>query len=185
MFDSLVSSIENAFVQFSFRRLVYMIFLFAVVISTCVVLNELTGYTLYSRMEKKISALERLQELREKGVEQSMELNPIYQSVVGDIQQKPWEQVSIHFTFDPVIKFLSATLVPFLFIFIGFFNILRGDEAVSRTVAGAMLLTILLGLPAVLIPTWQNPWYNASVYFIIQIILMFLMLKYSSSLKQT
>jgi hypothetical protein len=183
MLDSLVSSIENAFIQFSFRRLLYILFLFVVILSAVFAFNEMTGYTLYSRINNKINALERLQALEEKNIGQSAELGPIYQSIVEELNQKPWQPLSLHITFDPAIKFLAATLIPFIFVFVGLFKILRGDKDGSRTLGGALLVTLMLGLPAVLIPTWRTAWYNAGIYFVIQIVLIVFTLKYSGSSK--
>jgi hypothetical protein len=143
----------------------------------------MTGYTLYSRINNKINALERLQALEEKNIEQSAELSPIYQSIVEELNQKPWQPFSLHITFDPAIKFLAATLIPFIFVFVGLFKILRGDKDGSRTLGGALLVTLVLGPPAVLIPTWRTAWYNAGIYFAIQIVLIVFTLKYSDSSK--
>jgi len=66
MLDSLFSSIENAFVQPSFKRLLYIFFLLLIVLSFLFIFNELTGYTLYSRVDKRITVLKGYRHLKKR-----------------------------------------------------------------------------------------------------------------------
>lgn len=184
MLDSLVSSIENAFVQPSFKRLLYILFLLLIVISSAVVFNETTGYTLYSRVDKRIAALERLQALEEKNIKQSPELGSIYQSILDEMEPKPWQPISLHLSYDPLIKFLSATLVPFVFVLVSLFRWLRGNKEWGQTLAGALLTTVLLGAPAIIIPNWGTAWTNAAAYFMFQIGFLIFVVRYSNPSKQ-
>lgn len=68
MLDTLVQSIENTFVQFSLRRLLYIAFLLVVALGGLFIFDRVTGYSSHKKLEMRLLALERLSVLEAKGV---------------------------------------------------------------------------------------------------------------------
>jgi hypothetical protein len=175
MFDSLIQSIENTFVQFSFRRLLYVVFLLALVLSALYVFNEVTGYSFYQRLDRRISAMERLRALETGGIEQSKELGPLYRSVTSSLREQPRSRVFGGIDAQPLIKFVAASLIPLIFIFVSLANRARGDPSWSDMFVGAIMFTLLFGLPGLFLPTLRSVWVNAGLYLIAQMVLLWLL----------
>jgi len=89
MLDTLVSSVENTFVQFSIRRLMYITFLLVVVLGGAYVFDRETGYSSQRRLDARLSALERLNTLESRGIRNSPTLAPLYAATIALIQDQP------------------------------------------------------------------------------------------------
>src|SRR5687768_14744441 len=89
MLDTLVQSIENIFVQFSLRRLLYIAFLLVVVLGGLFIFDRATGYSARKKLEMRLTALERLSVLETNGVAVSPSLGPLYTSTVVQLRDAP------------------------------------------------------------------------------------------------
>jgi hypothetical protein len=172
MLDSLIQSIENAFIQFSFRRLLYVLFVLAVVLSTAYAWNELTGYTYYFRLEKQVTLLERLNALERNQVSSSPTLAPLYTALVKQLLLAKKEPFAFHFDVVPIAKFFAAAVIPFIFVFVAMIQKVRGAPDWSDMLVGALTMTLLLGIPAALSPTFGSLLLTAVVYFVAQVVLL-------------
>jgi len=172
MIDTLIKSIEDTFVQFTFRRLLYVLFLLALVCGALYVFDQSTGYTFYSRLDKRIEALEKLQAIESRGFRQSSDLDSIYQSIIVELRDHPPSPLRLHIGTDPFVKFFAAALVPFVFIIVGVFKMVRREPDGSTLFAGALAFTLILGLPAIFIPTMSSIWLNVATYGIVQAVVV-------------
>ena len=181
MLDSLIQSVENAFVQFSFRRLLYVVFILAIVPGGLYVLNEMTGYTVYRRVDSQIDALQRLHALEKGGIRQSPALAPIFQMVVRELGSQPVHPFNYEFRPDPLLKFLGASLVPLIFVPVGLLQLLRREPEGSSMLTGAVAATFIFGVPALFVPTWRSPWATAGALFVLQVVLVTLFVRWNNA----
>lgn len=172
MLEALVRSIENTFVQFSYRRLLYVIFLTAILGFGFYVFNELTGYTYFSRLDKQINVLDRLLQLEKSGVSGSADLAPLYDSLLASARSLNSRPFDIHFPAEPFVKFLAAAWLPVVFIVAGLFQMLKRKPEGGLLFGGALILTLLLGLPAVLLPTWHSLGRTVVLFTVAQVVVI-------------
>mgnify|MGYP001217516987 CR=1 FL=1 len=169
MLDSLVSSIEKAFVEFSARRLVYVVFLFAIAFGGLWLFNRATGYGPFTRLERQVSTLERLQTLEAKGIDRSAALSPLYRETVRQLSLAQAAPIAPQFDPEPVVKVAAATAIPLLFVLVGVLQILAGKSEAVGVAGGAMVFAILLGVPSLFVPTlWGSLKVTALVIFGVQ-----------------
>jgi hypothetical protein len=176
MLDRTFQLLEHTFAQLSFGRLVFLV---SVLLLFLYVYDNSTGYGFYSRIEKRISALERLYALKQSHVDSTEGLSRVYASIVNELNERP--SVSpINWSYEPIFKFLAAAFLPIIFVIIGLVKLLIRQEDGPSIFGGAVIITALLGIPAVLIPTWSSLWLNIIVYSTVQIILMVVLSKYGN-----
>ena len=125
MFDTLIKSIEEVFVQFSFRRLLYILFLIFIVVSSLHVFDQLTGYTRFLRIDKRLTILERLHTLEEKGIQKSEQLKNVYDEIIAELHQQPFSPFDFQLNYEPIIKFLSSTWIILLIVIYGAIRMIR------------------------------------------------------------
>jgi hypothetical protein len=118
-------------------------------------------------------------------IKQSKDLAPIFDSVLVELKQPQPELFSLHISYEPIIKFFAAALVPFIFVIAGMINLLRKQPGASGMFVGALFLTLIIGIPAILIPNWNSAWVNAGIYAILQFVVMIiLILKYGQQINR-
>lgn len=177
MLGSLFTSLENTFVQFSFRRLLYVLFLVSIAYLTFYLYDQSTGYTYYTRLHSRITALERLVVLESQSILESEELSKIYTEILNEVKSKPESALAFHLDYAPFIRFISATVFILVFVIVGIFQMLKGDPSGANTFGGALVMTFLIGVPALLIPPWAKLWIEAGAYFIVQIVIITIIYK--------
>ena len=152
MFEPLVESVEASFEKFSIGRILYLVFLIGLGSLAFYVFNETTGYGVYTRLDKQISALERLHALEQKGIAKSPQLAPLYRNTVRILE--PVGSVASHYVFDsdPLIKLLAAAGIPLGFALSGLIQLLRGRSESGSMFGGAIVTALILGLPAIFVP---------------------------------
>lgn len=152
MFEAIVESVEKSFERFSVGRVLYLVFLVAVVVGGLYAYDRATGFSRYSQVEKRIVALERLRALEERGIEKSGRLAPIYHDTVTLLREKPESYV---YVFDPapLVKVLSAAAIPLLFAVGALLQVVRGKADSMNMFLGSSVAAIFLGVPALFVPT--------------------------------
>src|SRR5260221_10621156 len=179
MFDTLIRSVENMFVQFSIPRVLYVLFLITVAVVSLYIFDNKTGYTRYARIEREVSTIERLQALKEKNIDSTAELSDLYHSVVEEL--KEGSPGIFKFTWsEPTVKFLAATLFPLIIAIVGLVKALNREAKAGSIFGGALIITLALGIPAVLVPTLENVWVNVAIYIAIQAGILFVIYKQGS-----
>lgn len=178
MLDTLVQSIENTFVQFSIRRLLYVAFLLAVTLGGLFTFDRTTGYSAQKKLEMRLSALERLSTLEAKGVQASSTLGPLYAATVAELRNAPTPAIVWRFDVEPLVKFIAAALIPLLFVIWGLLSMARGTAGAGSTFGGALVATIVMGVPAVFLPTVGSLKATAFFIFVVQALLMWSMVRF-------
>ncbi|HKQ06796.1 MAG TPA: hypothetical protein VJ464_16800 [Blastocatellia bacterium] len=180
MIGAIIESLEKSFGQSKPGRLLYVFFLLVLTGIGLYIYNRATGYTYYIEIDKRISALERLQALEEKQVPNSPSLGPIYNAIITELNPPIREATRpkkslLAFESEELIKFFGATFTFILLFFVFLFETLRGKRGTDNPIGGAIFMTFLFGIPAVLIPTWGSPWVNAGIYTVAQLVFFRLM----------
>ncbi len=186
MFDSLIKSVENSFIEFNLRRLIYLIFILAIGVGGLYGFNEVTGYGYFAKYEKKLNALQKLQEIEKAGL--SASLKPIHEDLVkqlGDVDSSSAIGVPINrpsstaSLVDIAVKAVSAS---FVFWFLGIMGIAQksqGSNQWQSLVVGGFVFAIAASLVAIIIPTFYSVWVNAVINVAVQILLIFAMINQS------
>src|SRR5258706_15722106 len=152
MLDKTVNTLENVFSQLSFGRFLFLLLL----VVLCLYFYDLsTGYLFYTRIDKRISALERLQTLNQTQIDSSVELSRYYHSIITELNHEP-SGSEIKWAAEPLIKFLAATYFPIIFAIVGLVKLFSHQPDGASIFIGAVVMTILLGIPAILIPTGSS-----------------------------
>jgi len=180
MLESLVKSIESTFTQFTMGRLFYVIFIIAILSSSIYLYNETTGYSHYSHIDHKITALERLYSLEQKGIKNSEELLSVYKNVISELKYKEKTTSILSQHSEGITKIISATVLMILFVIYGAIGMLQGKEESSSVFFGALFFTILMAVPAWFVPlVWESLLITSGFLFSVQIaLLLFITKKY-------
>lgn len=174
MFEPVIKSVEESFEKFSLGRMVYVIFLVALLGGAAYVFDWSTGYSSFTRIEKQIGALERLKILEERGIDKSPQLASIYRTTVKSLQQHqemPATTVRYRPDWPTIVKFLAATCVPLAFAFGSLIALVRGKADATSTFGGAVTMVLFLGVPTLFIPTLFNSLaFTAGAFFTLQVV---------------
>jgi hypothetical protein len=190
LIGELVKSIESAFVELSFRRVLYLIFILGLGVGCVLAFDRSTGYSQARRLDARISALERLFALDQAGVQSSSRLKGSFEAIASDLERlnSAASPTSLGrptpLPYEALTKFLAATLLPVLFIAYGLLQLLRGDKSGAGVFGGAFIGTLILGIPAVLAPTIHSLRATALGLFILQVIAVLGMTAYYGSKRE-
>ncbi|MFA5835265.1 MAG: hypothetical protein WDA22_17430 [Bacteroidota bacterium] len=142
-----------------------------------------TGYALYNRLDHRVQLLERLHVLQKDSINKSEDLSHIYQSIITELESSDQSSFSFQFRYEPFIKFFSAALIPFVFMLIASIQLMQGQPGASSLFVGAVFITLLIGVPAVYIPTFNSVWINSGIYVVFQFIMMYVISIYGNIVK--
>ena len=181
MFEHLIRSVENAFVEFNLRRVLYLMFIIGMLLVSLYVFDRSTGYSFYSRYEQKLSALEKLQEVQDKGL--SPDLTPIFNDLVNTLRYRSDKSLDFSFTYAPVLKVLSASLFFWWMVVVGLLQRLQGVQDWNSLVIGASAFGVIATALALLIPTFYSPWINAAIYAFLQIMIAIALTRYGNRIR--
>ncbi len=156
MFESLLASVEKAFVEFNLRRAMYLIFLCVIGLGGLWVYNETTGYGPFSRIDHQISILERLQALEAKGIDKSTSLGGVFRGTVAELAKFQAQQPNADAYIVPASKFFAGSCIPLLFVVYGLAQLLAGNRDGMGVLGGAAVCVILFGVPSVFLPVLWN-----------------------------
>lgn len=145
--------------------------------------ENLTGQFYFSRLEKKITLLSELKELRDSGIAQDPELNRIYQDMVNDLESFSVDRPvavstgTINLS-DPVTigKAISGGFLWLLVFIIG----VPGEIKKNKRLTGMtffigifiLVIALLFSWIGMSIPTILNPWVNYIGFPILQIFIL-------------
>jgi hypothetical protein len=130
-----------------------------------------TGQLYFSRLERKITLLKELYEIKKSGIQQDPELYAIYQDAVNDLSAFDVVQpTEFHFQSvdwskpETIWKAVSSSLLWFLVLIFGISSEIKKARKITAftfTLAIALLLIALFfAWVGTLIPTILNPWVN-------------------------
>ena len=178
MLDGLIGSVERTFVQFSVRRLFFLLFVMTVVVAGAYFVDIRTGYTSFLRLERTVESMERLHALEVAGIKESPELAPLYRQAVAQLTElkttREVRGVQLSFITEPVIKFLAATCFILLFVLWGLVKLVRRDPEGVGLVMGASITALIFGVPLSLVPTIGSLRFTAIGLIVTQILFMFI-----------
>jgi len=170
--DSLIRSVESTFVQFSFRRLLYFIFIVTVFLVGLYVANELTGYTVYIRLSRRLELISRLRELETQGVRSSGNLSPLYDQALEALRTDQGPRLKPNLPVRGSVKFLSAALIPLIFMIASLPGLMKGDSEASSQFAGATVVGLLFGIAGLFAPTSRSLLATAITLFGAQLVVL-------------
>lgn len=184
MIEPLVKSIENAFVQFNFRRLLYLAFMFSILAGGLWLFDNATGYSYYARLDKRVDAMERLQQMQKGDI--SEEMIPVYDDVVRSLVKNKLDPspVGLMFNWLPVLKFFSASVIFWMVCIVGIVGYQLGKKDWNELVVGAIVFAIPLGFLGVIVPIIYSIWVNITMYIIGQVFVVFAISKYGNSISK-
>lgn len=148
--------------------------------------EHLTGHFYFTRLERKIAILGKLEDIANQGIETRQELYPIYESVVNElagyevrVTAVPWlPSVNLG---DPVIwgKAISGASVWILFLIIGVSSdVQKTGKFTGATIGVGIVVLMIAALFAwlgTLIPTILNPWVNYIGFPLVQAVVLYLL----------
>jgi hypothetical protein len=172
MLEALIKSIEGVFLQFSVSRALYLAFITIVAIASLYIFDRTTGYSTYARIDRQLTAIERMKTLEDKGVSASPQLAPMFNNVVQQLKQEQTAGGRARLTPEAWIKAAGAAFFPFLFVFVALVQRARGVPDWHDMLIGALVLGAALALVGSIIPTWRSPWLNATLALPIQLIVI-------------
>lgn len=176
----MLASLESLFLEFNFRRLLFWIFLILAIVTGFIVFENFTGYVYFSKMEKKVSILNTLNELAKDDITSKPELNSIFQDTVSELKSYQVKPLSFSGFFSgfgitiPVIpyefwKFISGGFLGFMVAIAGLVDKRKGNQKWGSTFMGGLVFGILFGIIGAVIPTIYNVWVNHIGFPIVQI----------------
>lgn len=145
--------------------------------------ENVTGQFYFSRLEKKITLLRELKELRDSGIVQDPELNQIYQDMVNDLESFSVDRPVTMSTgtinlSDPVTigKAISGGFLWLLVFIVG----IPGEIKKNKRLTGMtffigifiLVIALLFSWIGMSIPTILNPWVNYIGFPILQIFIL-------------
>ena len=183
MLKDFFDSLRESFVQFSLGSLFYVIFVVSMIGLGLYLGDRATGYSEYARVERQITALERLHALEQKGVVNSKTLGPIYSDLVTQLNRtNKAVRTRPVFALEPLIKFVAATFIPLIFAFVALPGALRGDPNNKSALLGSVLVVLMFGVPTFFIPNIMGSVpLTAAMFFAVQLsLVVFITKKYAS-----
>ena len=149
------------------------------------------NFFFYSRIEKRLDNLQKLQEINGLAIDESPDLKAEYQSVLGEITQAREKtiidnsQTSISKESDYWIKFISGG---FIFALVGIIGLFKGKKGEKLTLflfiknnlfifIFCEIIAVILGYIFTMIPTIGSIWVNAILSPIIQLIIVYLFMQ--------
>ena len=190
--SSIISSLEALFLQFNFRRLLFWLFIIIAIIVTLTTAENLTGYTYFSRTERKVAILKDLHELSKNEITQNKNLNPIYQDIVAEINSyeiEPLSFMQFFAAFNTIAlqtpeefgKFISGGFLGFLVAISGLIDRKKGAEGWSSAFFGGLVFGLIFAFIGMFIPTLWNPWVNYLGLPIFQVTVILLISKWGQA----
>lgn len=175
MLDTLFRSLEDTFVKFSFRRLVFWVFLIIVGVVTVYAFERYTGLGHNIRLDGELTALERLHALEKNGIASSPALAKEYERIVTSLHDDAIGKATfLNWSFEkgPIVKFLAATAIWWALLIFGVIAFMRGDNSSQALIFGSVAFLVLLGIPSLMIPDLGSYWVNATAFMVIQMLLI-------------
>jgi hypothetical protein len=172
MIDSLVRSVESAFVDFNIRRLLYLAFVLSILVGSVLLFDYATGYSHYARLDSRINALERLHELKSEGISEDLQL--IFEDAVRSLERNEHRPIlqkfSISVNPEPFLRFFSATAFYLLMMIGGIIQWFQGNPDWFKLLAGSLFFVVILGVVGIALPTFGNVWTNVGIYALFQLL---------------
>jgi hypothetical protein len=160
-FDPFFNETKELFLNFSWRRLLYLISIIIIIFFTCVSYEWYTKQFELSKLERCTQILKNLQEIDKNGFSEDSMKNAHDQILSRlNIVLLPKSQM---FSINPnVVKIVFAILPWFLFSLIFIFD--KSGNTKIPGLIGTSLFAVLSGLVGMLIPIFMWPWGNIIIY---------------------
>jgi hypothetical protein len=145
--------------------------------------ERITGQFYFSRLERKITLLNELKQLKDMGVTQDPELNKIYQDTVDELESFSVKQTvtatsgGIDFSNPETIgKAVSGAFLWLIVFIFGISGEIRKNKKITWSTIGLgifiLLIALLFAWIGVIIPTIISPWFNYIVFPVLQVALL-------------
>lgn len=184
MLDSVISSIEKTFVNFTFRRFLFLLTILSVGVIGIYIFESYTKYGFYYRMEKKAALLQQLYDLKMQGVNNDPQLSTLYDKILSELESSKANPELLYEPYEFItgksgIKIVSALLLPFIMIFAGMGSIKKEDT--KSFISGLVIYSIICLAFGLILPTFDQIWINGSINFGFALILLIVLIKYFGS----
>jgi hypothetical protein len=165
MLEPAFQTLEKLFLEFSWRRLILVIFVIALATGVFIGLEKYTAYFQLARLEKATRILERLHQLKaDANLANEEDLQNIHSKLVSDLNVAISDsRFSLPIDYR-LWKFLTAALPWLLFSLIYFARMRKEKQGTTAGVVAAILFGIVFGGLGLLIPEVLWPWLNLVIY---------------------
>lgn len=170
-----LTSLEDLFLNFNFRRLLYWLFIISFMVLVLVYGERMTNYLYFWRIEKRILLLKELQALDQSGIANNGQLSSIYNDLVAELATYKVYNPSftLRFGSNQIWKFVTGTSVGLIMIIIGFaINIHDGNMPPKKPVIGMAIWAIVFGIIGLVLPTIYSPWVNYLSLPLLQVLIL-------------
>lgn len=171
MLDTIFRSLEDTFVQFNFKRLLFWMFLIVATVIALFVFEHYTGLGHNIRLDGELSTLERLRTLEKEGITSSPTLKKEYERIVASLHNDGTSTMTflnLDIEKGSVVKFFAATFLWWVLLIYGFVTLARGDDQALPLIFGSITVLLLLGIPSIIIPDIGSFWINSIIYLLTQ-----------------
>jgi hypothetical protein len=155
MMQQLFDSFERLFLNFSFRRLIFWLFVVTLIGVGLYYGERATNYLHLWRIEKKILLLKELDALDKNGMAKNSQLGPIYNDLVVELtKQKPdMPALNVDFSGRRIGGFFIGASLAWALFLVAVFGSLFGNLNIATKAASMMVLWgIIFGIIGTLLP---------------------------------
>jgi hypothetical protein len=189
MLDSIVVAFEKLFVEFSWRRILHIVLLFATALSLFLLFEWYTSYFQLQRLSKSTEILARLQEIESKGFISNSELKKIHSQAVKELQASQHDRmIQLGLRATPGPDFLralfkwAAAASPWWLMALAAWLSLRGKKGGGpQPITAFLIIGLLLGAIGMAIPTFYWPWFNLVIYPVAHFIIIVTLIVFVAS----
>jgi hypothetical protein len=169
MIEKTMSGLEELFVNYTPRRLLYILFLLSMVIVLAFVFEYTTGFFFMWNMERKLALLKELKDVSGPEISADPQLNEAYRDIVSKLNVYRFEPLgfpNIQEAGAWGLKFMTAS---WLWLGVAFYGILTKAPVPNRAaiVIFAFILVVVFGLIGVAIPNFGTAWVNIIAYILV------------------
>jgi hypothetical protein len=178
VFDRAFDSLQSLFNEFSFRRLLFWLFVVLVLAIAAIAYTYAADPLFYDQMQKRTALLRELEAMREAGIATDPDVGPIYRRLVTDLAAHDTRAAYLGFPLatlaEPMLKFLSGAAIGIVGVIAALVEKAQGGADWKSTLGGAALIIVICGPLGALVPTIGSPWVNAALYIGLQIAVIIL-----------
>jgi hypothetical protein len=174
------SAFEKLFVEFSWRRALYVMLIIGVTVSVLFLAEWYTGYLRLGRLQRSAEILTRLQDIETKAAVSSPRVRQIEAELLGELAATTYPR-EIAFQIPRTVPMSTTQRVwafvagaaPWIFVTcFGFANARRGEPAAWTAVFMLLVIAGLFGWFGSLLPQLLWPWAQLIIYPVGQIIIV-------------
>jgi hypothetical protein len=165
MLEPVFQTLEKLFLDFTWRRLIQVLFTIILGLAIFVAFERYTSYFQLARLEKATQILERLHQIEaDEKLSKEEELQAIHSKLAAELNVTvSTKEISISLDYR-FYKFLAGAAPWLLFSFIYVAGFRKRDKTRTVGVIAAIFCGIMFGAIGLLIPDLFWPWLNLIIY---------------------